>query len=75
MEIVRNFLERNHGGVITDISRLVRERYGESGDIYREADVVSAVMGDTKIEELTSCSNRKCHTIPTRMIDSSLSML
>ncbi|CAC5402493.1 unnamed protein product [Mytilus coruscus] len=74
LEIVRNFLEHNHVGVTTDIRRIVRERYGESGDIYREADVVSAVMGDTKIEEVTTCTNTKCHAINTRIIDSSLSM-
>ncbi|XP_052087538.1 uncharacterized protein LOC127724578 [Mytilus californianus] len=74
LEIVRNFLVHNHVGVTTDIHRIVRERYGESGDIYREADVVSAVMGDTKIEEVTTCTNTKCHAINTRIIDSSLSM-
>ncbi|XP_052087535.1 uncharacterized protein LOC127724575 [Mytilus californianus] len=72
LEIVRNYLQHNYGSVTADIRQMVLEKHGDVGDIHSEAHVISAIIGDTKTEIMTTCSNQECPVINSRMIESSL---
>ncbi|CAG2197787.1 unnamed protein product [Mytilus edulis] len=74
LEIAWNFLQCNFDVVTIDIQQMVQNRYRPNGDTQREADVVSAIIGDTKINEVTKCTNQECQTIRRRMIECPLTI-
>lgn len=65
--MVSNYLQQNYDWITANVRRMVLEMHGEIGDIKGEAYVISAIMGDTRIKKLLTCSNQICQEINPRM--------
>lgn len=75
MDIVQKFLVQNYDGIVMGTRRKIRQIHGVEGDIQREAHVASAMIGDTKIKESTTCTHKECNVINSRMTTSPLTLL